>query len=228
ARDMAWKASRQADEGRPSVHPDPGPDPDETSSSGSSDSDSDCDSDSDPRSGSEDGLGGAAGSSRGRHQQEQPQATEGLTTVTGRPKPHIQRLPQSDLRARLSAFIPALRAANEELERQGDARDVRIELEDDDGDDEGGDGAEGTGDKQGRSRQQYIEMSLGLGVLEQKAAGTESSSSSSSEDERAAAEHGRSAGSTASGKPRTGEGVMSRLMGGKKGDKRSKPNIEEV
>ena len=110
-----------------------------------------------------------------------------ITNVTTAKKPPIQKphsysSTSSDLHSRLASFLPSLAAANEELEHdraagtlgQRDIENVDTK-EDGEGGDEGGDGdGEGGG---------YIEMNLGLGVLEEQRDGMAESDSSSSEDE---------------------------------------------
>lgn len=60
----------------------------------------------------------------------------------------------SGLRDRLSAFLPALRAANEELEGKKDNKDIRLEVEEEDDDDDNGSEEESKGP--------YIEMVSGI------------------------------------------------------------------
>ncbi|GAB7363953.1 hypothetical protein MBLNU230_g4515t1 [Neophaeotheca triangularis] len=67
--------------------------------------------------------------------------------------------PPQDIRARLAAFLPRMAAANEELKKKGEAGNRDIEAV---GEDE-----------------PHIEMSLGLGVLEEKNGDASSSGSSS-------------------------------------------------
>lgn len=74
-------------------------------------------------------------------------------TITTRPKPRIHRVPDSDLSSRLSAFLPALKAANEDLQRDLAAgRLVSAELHEDS--EEATEELEGDGQRRG----QYIEM----------------------------------------------------------------------
>jgi len=89
-----------------------------------------------------------------------------IINVGGAKKPTM-RLPTSDLKSRLSTFLPQLAAANAELEilkENGGLKDRQIDNVQD-----------GEGD--------YIEMDLGLGVLEEKPdGGKESSSEDDDED----------------------------------------------
>jgi hypothetical protein len=54
-----------------------------------------------------------------------------ITFVRGRPKPRIRQLGQSDLLSRISTFLPRLRAANEDLEREIVAGRVKDMIMDD-------------------------------------------------------------------------------------------------
>ncbi|KAL1977925.1 hypothetical protein VTN31DRAFT_784 [Thermomyces dupontii] len=120
-----------------------------------------------------------------------------ITTVPGRPRPRIERPQHSELLSRVSSFLPQLKAANEDLERriaEGNARDHVLDDVPDD-DEQGG--------------RPYIEMNLGLGVLEEKREGDEDASENS--DDGAA-----------------NGNVLDRLMGQKSQSDRPKPGIEEV
>lgn len=65
------------------------------------------------------------------------QEDEPIPFVSGRPKPRIQRVQRSGLLSRLSSFLPRLKAANEDLERDiasGRAQDVVVDdVKDDEG-----------------------------------------------------------------------------------------------
>ncbi|KAF2659635.1 hypothetical protein K491DRAFT_564385, partial [Lophiostoma macrostomum CBS 122681] len=81
----------------------------------------------------------------------------------------------SDLRPFLKDFLPQLKAANEELEAAKRAGTLKEKTIEDDG------------DEQDRGGRQYIEMDLGLGVLEEQhpdADGDSSSSESDSDEDR--------------------------------------------
>lgn len=110
-----------------------------TSSSGSSSSDEESESEDDDDENNNDNEPDTA--TRGADDADDPAK---LTHIHPFPKPTTKFSPNSELRDRLSQFIPALRAANEELERDiaaGNTRSAEISQED------GGEG-------QGR----YIEM----------------------------------------------------------------------
>ena len=116
--------------------------------------------------------------------------------------PAPPEIPASDLSARLQAFLPTIAAANAELEeerRRGELDERDIENVDEDG---------------------YIEMNLGLGVLEEKDedAILSSSGEAMSDDE---AEGDDGVGSQQS------EDVLRKLMGSSRGKGR-KPGIQEV
>lgn len=78
-------------------------------------------------------------------------------------EPQIQ--PQPSLRERIQAFLPQIREANEALLASGKQQDAGFELkhEDLDDEDEGYSSDSAEADDQGP----YIEMNLGLGVLEE-------------------------------------------------------------
>ncbi|KAF9885103.1 hypothetical protein FE257_000743 [Aspergillus nanangensis] len=82
-----------------------------------------------------------------------------LPRIPARQKPNITRMGNDNgLLSRLSAFLPKMKTANDELQREidaGRAKDIILDDMDDADDD---DQVEG----------QYIEMNLGLGVLEEK------------------------------------------------------------
>lgn len=129
-----------------------------------------------------------------------------VVTIGGPRKPAMRSLPQSsgadNLQARLSAFLPQLAAANAELETlQKSGGLVGRTFEDVDEDAEGG----------------YIEMDLGLGVLEEKQ--EEESSSDEEEEEDEEGEDGMiflegTEDAARSGIEKCGkQDVMSRLMG---------------
>jgi len=128
-------------------------------------------------------------------------ATTNITTlsVTRRPPITSSSLSNtaSDLCSRLSTFLPTLAAANDELELEraaGTLRDRDIEDIDDEG---------------------YIEMNLGLGVLEERKSDSTdsgcSSDSESSEEEEADDGRGHDVGRRSAGRD-----ILETLMGHKK------------
>ncbi|MCJ1329818.1 hypothetical protein MMC10_006499 [Thelotrema lepadinum] len=134
-----------------------------------------------------------------------------------------QLFPQSNLASRLNAFLPALAASNAELEverAKGTLDERDIEKVDEEG---------------------YIEMDLGLGVLEEKRGHGEDSEEESdscgsadegndAEDESEEVDGGRSAFKNKKKKKRVKrEGdVMGRLMGRREGDRSAKQKIKVV
>jgi len=147
--------------------------------------------DSDPEEPSEE-RGGEAGSSSNLDSEDRDSSS---------PRPRAAESP-TDLKLRLSAFLPQIRKANAELEDGGVALAKQIDHVADD-------------------EERYIEMNLGLGVLSQRKKSEDvklaSSSSSSSGEESESEDHGA---------PRE-EDVMASLKGDvlAKGTKR---RIEEV
>lgn len=116
--------------------------------------------------------------------------------------PALPGISASDLSARLNAFLPAIAVANAELEEErsrGNLKDRDIENVDDDG---------------------YIEMNLGLGVLEEKNEDVSSDFRDDSSD-----------GDDVEGEGGVGlkksEDLLGKLMGNS-GEKREKPGIQEV
>lgn len=134
------------------------------------------------------------------------------STLTSRPKeadvtnvrPAIQKpnfdfkalKAQSSLLSSLPSFLDQMRAANEELEAEkkaGTLANRRLEIEDSSSEEESSSdedegGAEGAEKKvkekkEKKEKGQYIEMNLGLGVLEEKHSDDETSSSGSSDEE---------------------------------------------
>ncbi|KAL5002604.1 hypothetical protein BDV10DRAFT_104732 [Aspergillus recurvatus] len=160
---------------------------DYTSSSGSSLSSSDNEDDDD------DAQSESAGGVNGDN--------EGITSLPARRKPNIHRIEQEpSLLTRLSAFLPQMKSANEDLEREiaaGREKEIRL---DDDVDEEGNNQREG----------QYIEMNLGLGVLEEKRPGDEEKDASES--------RGQSEDTD----------LMDRLMGKEKTSSSAKPSIQDL
>ncbi|RJE25778.1 hypothetical protein PHISCL_01891 [Aspergillus sclerotialis] len=131
---------------------------------------------------------------------------EPLTNVPGRQKPRIHRVEKNlDILSRVSAFLPKMKDANESLEREiaaGRGADLRV--------DNVGEEDEG----------RYIEMNLGLGVLEEKKPDDNDSPSSDEDDDmRDSDEDGSS--------KQTDSNVMNKLMGTKQSMSK-KPTIEEI
>ncbi|CDM34147.1 hypothetical protein DTO013E5_727 [Penicillium roqueforti] len=129
--------------------------------------------------------------------------------IAGRPKPRIHRIRgDSGLLSRLNAFLPKMKDANENLQKQieaGEAGDLVLDNADE-------------------NAEQYIEMDLGLGVLEEKRDG-DSSSDEESDDEG-------SNGVTGTGETpqeMNDSDIIGKLMGGKsKKLNTDKPSIEEM
>ncbi|KAL2828431.1 hypothetical protein BDW59DRAFT_159636 [Aspergillus cavernicola] len=176
-------------------------DDDYTSSSGSSLSSSDGEGDEDVHSET-----GAA--EREQQTQERDANTsvnendEQMPSLPARRKPNIRRLnEQPSLLSKLSAFLPQMKSANEDLEREvaaGRVKELQLDNEDDD-----------------HSDGQYIEMNLGLGVLEEKRSGDDQSSGE--EEAKHSGNHGPS-GET---------NVLDKLMGKEKTSS-EKPSIQEL
>ncbi|KAK2813420.1 hypothetical protein FQN50_000736 [Emmonsiellopsis sp. PD_5] len=189
---------------------------DETSSSGESSSCSSCSSSSSSSSSSSDG-----GSESEDEEGSGDESTTGeIISIPQRrppPKPSIGLSRDSALRTRLASFLPELRSANEDLEKDISTGNVpRLELDH---------------DENGRIDGQYIEMDLGLGVLEEKADDDETISASSSESESSVSDNDDDNNDTQPAKrtqSRTHQkaSVMNKLMGNKSKTKR--PNIEEM
>ncbi|KAL4934684.1 NOPCHAP1/New4 family protein [Aspergillus undulatus] len=132
---------------------------------------------------------------------------EGIPSLPALRKPNIRRLnPEPSLLSKLSAFLPQMKSANEDLQREieaGRGRELRLDNEVDE-DEDGGEG------KGGR----YIEMNLGLGVLEEKRPGEEGS--------RASETQGQS--------PIGDTNLMDQLMGKEKtgSSEKQKPSIQDL
>ncbi|KAL4782023.1 hypothetical protein BJX76DRAFT_306186 [Aspergillus varians] len=170
-------------------------DDDYTSSSGSSLSSSDDDNDDDE----DDDQNEAAGDSNNVLNGD----NEGITSVPARRKPHIRRIDKEpSVLSKLSAFLPKMKSANEDLQRDiaaGGAKDIRL---DDYENDNKGDG-------------RYIEMNLGLGVLEEKRPGDDQSSG---DGERDFGAH----------EPSDDTNLMDHLMGKKRTTSSEKPSIQDL
>ena len=136
---------------------------DEDISSGEADNTDDDDNSSSES--SEDSVSDSDAESSGRDTERGNQ--DPIFTVRGAQKPPIQRPDPSDLKAQLAAFLPKMAAANASLrtmQEQGLFKGKSFEDVDDEA--EGG----------------YIEMDLGLGVLEEKKDGEDPSDGSGDED----------------------------------------------
>ncbi|KAJ5717125.1 hypothetical protein N7488_002771 [Penicillium malachiteum] len=126
--------------------------------------------------------------------------------VQGRPKPRIRKMEgNSELLARLSAFLPKMKSANEDLEKEiaaGRGKDVVLDEVDDDKD--------------------YIEMNLGLGVLEEKRGDNADPSGNEGDGEGMDGIE-----SDKKGNMGDDSDILSQLMGGKDLDA-DKPSIEDL
>ncbi|KAJ5163806.1 uncharacterized protein N7500_005636 [Penicillium coprophilum] len=138
-----------------------------------------------------------------------PDPSPSLPHIAGRPKPRIHRMKgDSDILSRLNAFLPKMKDANEDLQKQieaGKAGDLILDNADENG-------------------EQYIEMDLGLGVLEEKRDG-DPSSDEESDDEglKGATRDGKSP------QEMNDSDIIGKLMGGKnKKSNTDKPSIEEM
>ncbi|RAH80791.1 hypothetical protein BO86DRAFT_389989 [Aspergillus japonicus CBS 114.51] len=143
-----------------------------------------------------------------------------IPRIPALPKPNIHRIQQTpDLLSRLSAFLPQMKTANEQLERDiaaGRAKDIRL----DDAMDEDEDEDEGEGEDDGQADgKRYIEMNLGLGVLEEKRPDDEISTSAQPGNEQ----------TVLASRPKD-SGVLDTLMGNTDAaaTAASKPTIEEL
>ncbi|KAL4945839.1 hypothetical protein BDV06DRAFT_183897 [Aspergillus oleicola] len=134
------------------------------------------------------------------------QDSSGLTSLPARRKPNIRRLnPQPSILSKISAFLPQMKSANEGLQREieaGRGKEYRV-----DNDDE-----EGHEDKEGGEGRQYIEMNLGLGVLEEKRPGEDDEEFGHPESHAQAED----------------TNLMDRLMGKEKTASSGKPNIQDL
>ncbi|RAL07639.1 NOPCHAP1/New4 family protein [Aspergillus homomorphus CBS 101889] len=139
-----------------------------------------------------------------------------IPRIPALPKPNIHRIQQTpDLLSRLSSFLPQMKTANEQLERDiaaGRAKDIRL----DDAMDEGEDADD---DEDGQDGKRYIEMNLGLGVLEEKRP----------DDEIASPAHTHTEEMVLAERPKD-SGVLDTLMGNTDATAAaaSKPTIEEL
>ncbi|OJK00202.1 hypothetical protein ASPACDRAFT_118227 [Aspergillus aculeatus ATCC 16872] len=141
-------------------------------------------------------------------------ADTSIPRIPALPKPNIHRIQQTpDLLSRLSAFLPQMKTANEQLERDiaaGRAKDIRLDDAMDEDEDEG---------EREEDGKRYIEMNLGLGVLEEKRPDDEiSTSAQPGNEERVLASRPKDSG------------VLDTLMGNTDAAAAaaSKPTIEEL
>ncbi|CAI7570657.1 unnamed protein product [Penicillium glandicola] len=180
-------------------------DSDPTSSSGSS-SEDESESENEDEQHSDQEMNGTAEPSTDAHASG---PSSSLPHIAGRPKPRIHRLKgDSGLLSRLNAFLPKMKDANEDLQRQieaGEAENLVL----DNADENGG---------------QYIEMDLGLGVLEEKRDGDSSSDEESDDEESKGA-----AGVGKTPQEMNDSDIIGKLMGGKsKKSNTDKPSIQEM
>ncbi|KAL2865401.1 NOPCHAP1/New4 family protein [Aspergillus lucknowensis] len=179
-----------ARKGSPPTHSDE--DDDYTSSSGSSLSSSSDDEDEDEDNNQSNLVGETSLNGDG----------EQITSLPARQKPDIRRIDNPpSLLTKLSAFLPQMKSANEDLQREiaaGRMKEIQLDNED-----EQGDG-------------QYIEMKLGLGVLEERRRG---SHESFSDEEGCEPENKEASRET---------NVMDRLMKREKTSSSDKPSIQEI
>ncbi|KAJ5226227.1 hypothetical protein N7468_007452 [Penicillium chermesinum] len=177
-------------------------DDDPTSSSGSSDSESEESSeDEDEDTYQERSAEGASSTQR-----------PSIPSITGRRKPRITAPNvNSDLMARLSAFLPQIQSANEQLEKEiAEGHGQNLVL---DNADEGSD---------------YIEMNLGLGVLEEKS-GDGQNSDGADKNAQLDGDSNEIPANQANRSSEQDSDILSHLMGGKDHDEDMvKPSIEEV
>ncbi|KAE8412172.1 hypothetical protein BDV36DRAFT_64475 [Aspergillus pseudocaelatus] len=134
-----------------------------------------------------------------------------LPRIPALQKPQIHRIEKNpDLLSRLSAFLPQMKSANDKLQQEieaGRGKDLRLDEVDD------------------QTDGQYIEMNLGLGVLEEKrpADGVVPSAKSEGSDEGPADSHAKSHPNAPSE-----SNVLETLMGNQDTTSSKKPTIEEM
>ncbi|GFF26793.1 hypothetical protein IFM58399_01520 [Aspergillus lentulus] len=178
-------------------------DDDYTSSSGSDD-DSDSDSGSDGDGEDEDQEADYSSDQASR-------AGSSLPRISAQQKPRIHRMTKEpDLLSRLSAFLPKLKSANEDLQREiaaGRGKDLQLD------------------EAENQEEGQYIEMNLGLGVLEEKRADGSSSTDEELGDGPEFANDEDAAESDT--KLQKDSDILDKLMGKKKSSDQ-KPTIQEL
>ncbi|KAH3298505.1 hypothetical protein KXW39_004729 [Aspergillus fumigatus] len=137
-------------------------------------------------------------------------AGSSLPRVSAQQKPRIHRMTKEpDLLSRLSAFLPKLKSANEDLQREiaaGRGKDLQL-------------------DEVDQEEGQYIEMNLGLGVLEEKRADGSTSTDDEIGDGQEFANDEDAAESDT--KLQRDSDILARLMGKKKSSDQ-KPTIQEL
>ncbi|RHZ64268.1 NOPCHAP1/New4 family protein [Aspergillus thermomutatus] len=138
-------------------------------------------------------------------------AGSSLPRISAQQKPRIHCIAKDpDLLSRLSAFLPKMKSANEDLQREiaaGRGKDLQLdEVEDQEG--------------------QYIEMNLGLGVLEEKRADCSSSTDEEIGDGPESANDEDGAGLDT--KLQKDSDILDKLMGKTKEFSDQKPTIEEL
>ncbi|KAF7113618.1 hypothetical protein CNMCM5793_002974 [Aspergillus hiratsukae] len=183
----------------------------------SSESEEDDDDDYTSSSGSDDGSGIDGD---GEHEDQDADyssdlasgAGSSLPRISAQQKPRIHRMAKEPgLLSRLSAFLPKMKSANEDLEREIAAgRGKDLQLDEEENQEEG----------------QYIEMNLGLGVLEEKRA----DGSSSTDDEEIGDGPGPANDEDAAGldtRLKKDSDILDKLMG-KKRSSDQKPAIQEL
>ncbi|OGM46787.1 hypothetical protein ABOM_004978 [Aspergillus bombycis] len=130
-----------------------------------------------------------------------------LPRIPAPQKPQIHRIERNpDLFSRLSAFLPQMKSANDKLQEEieaGRGKDLRLDEVDDQTDD------------------QYIEMNLGLGVLEEKRPADGVAPSAKSEGPAYSHAESHSNASPESN-------LLETLMGNKDTTSSKKPTIEEM
>ncbi|EAW22648.1 NOPCHAP1/New4 family protein [Aspergillus fischeri NRRL 181] len=137
-------------------------------------------------------------------------AGSSLPRISAQQKPRIHRITKEpDLLSRLSAFLPKLKSANEDLQREiaaGRGKDLQLdEVENQEG--------------------QYIEMNLGLGVFEEKRAdGSTSTDEEISNGQESANDEDAAESDT---KLQKDSDILDKLMGKKKSSDQ-KPTIQEL
>ncbi|OJJ49832.1 hypothetical protein ASPZODRAFT_12944 [Penicilliopsis zonata CBS 506.65] len=135
------------------------------------------------------------------------ESTSITNVVPSRSKPSIGRITlDSDILARVSSFLPQLRSANEALQKDiaaGKSKDILL-------------------DEAGEEEGQYIEMNLGLGVLEETQSNDDHENSSSPDLDRET-----ESATTKQTTDAKESHIMDSLMGHKE-EKPTKPTIEEM
>ncbi|KAF7161577.1 hypothetical protein CNMCM5623_007112 [Aspergillus felis] len=134
-----------------------------------------------------------------------------LPRISAQQKPRIHRLTREpDLLSRLSAFLPKMKSANEDLQREiaaGRAKDLQLD------------------EVENPEEGQYIEMNLGLGVLEEKRADGSSSTDEELGDGPESANDEDAA--ELDTKMQKDSDILDKLMGKKKTSDQ-KPTIQEL